>query len=201
MTDASTIRPWRRISEIPLTLDDGYVLDALPSAAEARILRQLRDGDRILTASDGREYVWERSPGKLWRYLVEAVLDKVGRASPARTVRYSASRPTAPSIYAARLRCADTKPPSKHKENTMAIKLAVEEPAAIVPDKDEQPTTPSDVFDRLGSLRLRQTFDKMKTKKPLATVGIRKSKPNEWCYAHPEHRYEGVVPGKGGHVR
>ena len=63
----------------------------------------------------------------------------------------------------------------------------------MLPDKDEQPTTPSDVFDRLGSLRLRQSFDKMKTKKPLATVGIRKPKPNEWCYAHPEHRYEGLL--------
>jgi hypothetical protein len=75
----------------------------------------------------------------------------------------------------------------------MAIKLAVEESAAVAPNKDEQPTTPSDVFDRLGSLRLRQSFDKMKTKKPLATVGIRKPRPNEWCYVHPEHRYEGLL--------
>jgi hypothetical protein len=75
----------------------------------------------------------------------------------------------------------------------MAIKLTIQEPAVTASDKDEQPTTPSDVFDRLGSLRLRQTFDKMKTKKPLATVGIRKSKPNEWCYVHPDHRYEGLL--------
>jgi hypothetical protein len=75
----------------------------------------------------------------------------------------------------------------------MAIKLAVEEPAVIAPDKAEQPTTPSDVFERLGSLRLRQTFDKMKTKKPLATVGIRTPKPHEWYRTHDTYQYEGVL--------
>ena len=95
MTDASAIRPWRHISEIPLTLDDGYALDVLPGAPEARILQQLRDGDRILIASDGREYVWERSPAKLRRYLVQAILDKHWASPPAPTVRCSVSPPTA----------------------------------------------------------------------------------------------------------
>jgi hypothetical protein len=76
------IRSWRRLDEIPLTLGDGYVLDALPSDREARVLRQLRDGDRILTARDGRGYVWEGSPAKLRRYLVEAILDKHWASRP-----------------------------------------------------------------------------------------------------------------------
>ena len=62
--------------EIPRTLNDGYTLDVLPSDREAAILRHLRDGDRILIARDGRGYVWENSPGKLRRYLVEAILNK-----------------------------------------------------------------------------------------------------------------------------
>ena len=66
------IRPWRRLNEVdPFALPDGYALDVLPSDNEAKILRQLHDGDRILTARDGRGYVWERSPGKLRRYLVD----------------------------------------------------------------------------------------------------------------------------------
>jgi hypothetical protein len=77
------IKPWRRLSEIdPFALSDGYALDALPSDNAARILRQLRAGDRILTARGGRGYVWERSPAKLRRYLVEAILDKAWASPP-----------------------------------------------------------------------------------------------------------------------
>jgi hypothetical protein len=64
------------MSRDPFTLPDGYVFDVLPSAKETAILRQLQSGDRILVARDGRGYVWERSPGKLRRYLVKAVLNK-----------------------------------------------------------------------------------------------------------------------------
>jgi hypothetical protein len=71
------IRPWRRLDEVdPFALFDGYTLGVLPSTREAAILMQLRDGDRILAARDGRGFVWERSPAKLRRYLVEAVLNK-----------------------------------------------------------------------------------------------------------------------------
>jgi hypothetical protein len=74
---------WRHISQIvPFALFDGYALDVLPSDSEARTLRQLRDGDRILVARDGRGFVWERSPAKLRRYLVEAILDRVWASPP-----------------------------------------------------------------------------------------------------------------------
>jgi hypothetical protein len=83
MTGTSDIRPWRRLNEIdPFALSDGYALDVLPSDNEARVLRQLRSGDRILVARDGRGYVWERSPGKLPRYLVEAILGKHWASPP-----------------------------------------------------------------------------------------------------------------------
>jgi len=56
-----------------------------------------------------------------------------------------------------------------------------------------QPTTPEDVFDNLDDFRLRQSFDKVKTRRPLTTVGIRKPKPHEWFQAHREYRYEGTM--------
>src|SRR4029453_1733167 len=74
----------------------------------------------------------------------------------------------------------------------MAIKLAVEEPATIASDKDGS-TAPPDVFERLSSLRLRQTLEKRKTKKPLAPVGIRTPKPHEWYRTHDTYQYEGVL--------
>ena len=55
------------------------------------------------------------------------------------------------------------------------------------------PTSPQDVFDNLDSFRLRQSFDKVKTRKPLTTVGIRKPKAHEWFQSHPEYRYEGTL--------
>ena len=58
----------------------------------------------------------------------------------------------------------------------MAIKLApVDEPATEL-RVASAPTTPGDVFANLERRRLRQTFDKLKTRKPLTTVGIRKPK-------------------------
>jgi hypothetical protein len=83
----------------------------------------------------------------------------------------------------------------------MAVKLApVEEPATepeIAPARSDtsmvalaSPTTPGDVFANLGGRRLRQTFDKLKTKKPLTTVGIRKPKAHEWFQAHTTFRLE-----------
>jgi len=52
------------------------------------------------------------------------------------------------------------------------------------------PATPSDVFANLAERRLRQTFERLKTKKPLTTVGIRKPKPHEWFQCHPTYRLE-----------
>ena len=78
----------------PFALVDGYVLDVPPSDREAALLRRQRDdGDRVLIARDGRGYVWERSPAKLHRYLVEALVYKGWITPPG---RYSVSRPTAP---------------------------------------------------------------------------------------------------------
>ena len=57
----------------------------------------------------------------------------------------------------------------------------------------KQPTSPSDVFSNLGERRLRQSFDKLKTRKPLTTVGIRKPKAHEWFQAHPVYRQEWVL--------
>jgi hypothetical protein len=61
------------------------------------------------------------------------------------------------------------------------------------PTTSASPTTPQDVFDQLDTLRLRQTFDKVKVRRPLTTVGIRKPKAHEWFQTHPEYRYEGVL--------
>jgi hypothetical protein len=47
-----------------------------------------------------------------------------------------------------------------------------------------------DVFANLESRRLRQTFDKLKVKKPLSTVGIRKPKAHEWFQSHPTYRQD-----------
>jgi hypothetical protein len=49
------------------------------------------------------------------------------------------------------------------------------------------------VFDHLESFRLRQSFDKVKVRRPLATVVIRKPKAHEWFQAHPDYRYEGTL--------
>jgi hypothetical protein len=57
----------------------------------------------------------------------------------------------------------------------------------------QDPITPGDVFANLESRRLRQTFDKLKTRKPLTTVGIRKPKAHEWFQAHPTFRLEWVM--------
>jgi hypothetical protein len=66
-------------------------------------------------------------------------------------------------------------------------------PEAISGNGAAEPVSPGDVFDRLATFRLRQTFDKIKVRRPLTTVGIRKPKRHEWFQAHPEHRYEGVL--------
>ena len=44
-----------------------------------------------------------------------------------------------------------------------------------------------DVFDNIKSLRLRQSFDRAKIRRPLTTVGIRKPKRHEWFQSHPDH--------------
>ena len=54
----------------------------------------------------------------------------------------------------------------------------------------ELPTSPADVFDNLDRLRLRQSFDRAKTRRPMTTVGIRKPKPHEWFQVHPEYHQE-----------
>jgi hypothetical protein len=56
-----------------------------------------------------------------------------------------------------------------------------------------EPTTPGDVFANLEKRQLRQSFDKLKTRKPLTTVGIRKPRPHEWFQAHPTFRLEWVL--------
>jgi hypothetical protein len=66
----------------------------------------------------------------------------------------------------------------------MTIKLATPE------DDTPAPTTTGDVFANLEGRRLRQTFDKLKTRKPLTTVGIRKPKAHEWFQTHPTFRQE-----------
>ena len=55
--------------------------------------------------------------------------------------------------------------------------------------------TPKDVFDDLPNFRLRQSFDRAKTRKPLTTVSIRKPKAHEWFRSHPDptFRYEGTM--------
>jgi hypothetical protein len=63
-------------------LFDGYALDVIPSDREAATLRRLRDGDRILASQNGRGFVWERSPAKLPRYLVDAVINKAWMSRP-----------------------------------------------------------------------------------------------------------------------
>jgi hypothetical protein len=67
-------------------------------------------------------------------------------------------------------------------------------PAEATPAPNgEMPTAPGDVFDRLDSFRLRQSFDKVVVRRPLTTVGIRKPKAHEWFQTHPDYRYEGVL--------
>jgi hypothetical protein len=82
------------------------------------------------------------------------------------------------------------------------INLAASEPEAAPPQPTEPeptggngsgPTTPGDAFDRLDSLRLRQSFDRVKTRKPLTTVGIRKPKAHEWFQTHSAYRYDGTL--------
>jgi hypothetical protein len=51
-------------------------------------------------------------------------------------------------------------------------------------------TSPQDVFSNLEKHRLRQSFDKLKVRKPLTTVGIRKPKKHEWFQSHPVYREE-----------
>jgi hypothetical protein len=63
----------------------------------------------------------------------------------------------------------------------------------ILSSNGASPTSPRDVFDQLDSFRLRQSFDKVKTKRPLTTVGIRKPQKHEWYQVHPEYRYEGTL--------
>ena len=46
--------------------------------------------------------------------------------------------------------------------------------------------SPDDVFADIKKLRLRQTFDRAKISKPLATVGMRKPKKHEWFQCHPD---------------
>jgi hypothetical protein len=60
------------------------------------------------------------------------------------------------------------------------------------PNGADQPAfvSPGDVFDRIDRIRVRQSFDRAKTRRPLATVGIRKPKPHEWFQAHPTFRQE-----------
>ena len=66
-------------------------------------------------------------------------------------------------------------------------------PAAASKGTAGEPVSPRDVFDQLDSFRLRQSFDRVKTRRPLATVGIRKPKAHEWFQAHPDYRYEGTL--------
>jgi hypothetical protein len=54
----------------------------------------------------------------------------------------------------------------------------------------DEPVSPGDVFEDLGNRRLRQSFDRVKTKRLLTTVGVRKPKKHEWFQAHPDHRQE-----------
>ena len=49
------------------------------------------------------------------------------------------------------------------------------------------------MFSNLEQHRLQQTFDKLKTKKPLTTVSIRKPRKHEWFQAHPIFRQEWVL--------
>jgi hypothetical protein len=79
----------------------------------------------------------------------------------------------------------------------MVIKLApVDEPDVVEAAATEaaaEPTTICDVFANLETRRLRQSFDRLKTKKPLTTVGIRKPKAHEWFQSHPTFRLEWVL--------
>ena len=75
----------------------------------------------------------------------------------------------------------------------MAIKLASVEEPTIEAREETSPTTPGDVFSNLEGRRLRQSFDKLKTRKPLTTVGMRKPKAHEWFQAHPTFRQEWVL--------
>ena len=79
--------------------------------------------------------------------------------------------------------------------NSDATILDSPQPAVSEPGKPngELPTAPQDVFDNLENFRLRQSFDRVKTHRPLATVGIRKPKPHEWFQAHASYRYEGTL--------
>jgi hypothetical protein len=63
------------------------------------------------------------------------------------------------------------------------------EPNGPMPN-GELPTSPADVFDNLDRLRLRQSFDRAKTRRPMTTVGTRKPKPHEWFQVHPEYHQE-----------
>jgi hypothetical protein len=83
-------------------------------------------------------------------------------------------------------------------ENVVPLALTdapADAPTGAPADKgaDDAPQSPGDVFDRLESFRLRQTFDRVRTRKPLSTVGIRTPKKHEWFTAHTEYRYEGVL--------
>jgi hypothetical protein len=78
---------------------------------------------------------------------------------------------------------------AKTKSSLEVVGVADDRPSPI----GEDVVAPRDVFDRLDQLRLRQTFDKVAVRRPLATVGIRKPKAHEWFWVHPTFRYEGVL--------
>jgi hypothetical protein len=75
------------------------------------------------------------------------------------------------------------------EETQAAVEGQRPEPNGAAPN-GETAVSPNDVFDNLDRLRLRQSFDRAKTRRPLATVGIRKPKAHEWFQVHPEYRQE-----------
>jgi hypothetical protein len=54
----------------------------------------------------------------------------------------------------------------------------------------DEPAATSDIFDDLERLRLRQTFDRAKIRKPFISCPIRKPRRHEWFQSHRDPAYQ-----------
>ena len=68
----------REARAIPLT----YELDAMPTRQQAALLWRIKDGDRIVTAPNGKGFAWERGPGRPHRATVNSCIDNCSITHP-----------------------------------------------------------------------------------------------------------------------
>jgi hypothetical protein len=82
-------------------------------------------------------------------------------------------------------------PADKHEQPRVPPSIPLEPEESRGPNgsapNGEMPTSPRDIFDNPERLRLRQSFDRAKTRRPMT---IRKPKAHEWFQSHPEYRQE-----------